>query len=344
MSTQAPPRPDEPKAPSEPAGGDLIGASIAWRAFLVNAPILIASYAIYVFTPATISSPIVVSELLVLIAAVTISLFVNLLLLRRTFAPLERLMLFMRRVDPLEPGQRILVENADPDVRTLAATLNEMLGRLEAERRDSARRAVRAQEIERMRVARELHDGLGQSMSGILLLVDELARQSDDGARETLEEVREATRTGLEEVRRIARDLRPEALEDLGLLRALDVLTTAHKVHTKNRVRLSVPERLPELELEQELVVYRITQEALTNIARHAEASQVEVRLELVDDHRRLRVEIQDDGRGFTPGEADGGVVGMRERALLVRGRLEVRSAPGAGTTVCLQIPLDGAS
>ena len=341
MSTQAPPRPDQPKAPGEPVAGDLIGASIAWRAFLVNAPILVGSYALYVLTPATISSPIVASELVVLIGAVVISLFVNLLLLRRTFAPLERLMLFMRRVDPLEPGQRVLVESADPDVRTLAATLNEMLGRLEDERRSSARRAVRAQEVERMRVARELHDGLGQSMSGILLLVDELARDSDSGARETLEEVREATRTGLEEVRRIARDLRPEALEDLGLLRALAALTTAHKVHTKNRVRLSVPERLPALDLEQELVVYRITQEALTNIARHAEASEVAVRVELTDDRRRLRVEIEDDGRGFSPAEADGGVMGMRERALLVRGRLEVRSAPGAGTTVCLEIPLD---
>ncbi len=320
---------------------DVTGTSLAWRAFLVNAPILVGSYALYVVTPATISSPIAVSELIVLVSAVVVSLFVNLLLLQRTFAPLERLIDFMRRVDPLEPGQRMPVEGGDPDVRALAATLNEMLARLEDERRESARRAVRAQEIERMRVARELHDGLGQSMSGILLLVDELARESADGTRETLEMVREATRTGLEEVRRIARDLRPEALEDLGLLRALEALATLHRTHTRSRVLLHVPERLPKLSLEQELVVYRITQEALTNVGRHAEASKVVMSVEVREDNGRLRVEVRDNGRGFAQADADGGVMGMRERALLVRGQLEVRSELGHGTTVCLELPLD---
>lgn len=322
---------------------DLTGTSLAWRAFLVNAPILIASYAIYVVTPATISSPIAASELVVLVSAVVISLFVNLLLLRRTFAPLERLIEFMRRVDPLEPGQRMLIERGDPDVRALAATLNEMLARLEDERRESARRALRAQEIERMRVARELHDGLGQSMSGILLLVDELARDSEDETRETLELVREATRTGLEEVRRIARDLRPEALEDLGLLRALEALAMVHRTHTRSRVALHVPERLPDMSLEQELVVYRITQEALTNVARHAEANEVVIVVEVREEPARLRIEVRDDGRGFARTDADGGVMGMRERALLVRGQLEVQSVIGSGTTVCLELPLDGA-
>lgn len=321
---------------------DLTGTSLAWRAFLVNAPILVVSYAVYVVTPATISSPIAASELLVLVSAVVISLFVNLLLLRRTFAPLERLIRFMRRVDPLEPGQRLRVEQGDPDVRSLAATLNEMLDRLEDERRESARRAVRAQEVERMRVARELHDGLGQSMSGILLLVDELARATEGEARETLETVREATRTGLEEVRRIARDLRPEALEDLGLLRALEALASLHRTHTKSRVLVHVPERLPDLSLEQELVVYRITQEALTNVARHAGAAAVEVTVEVREETGSLRVEVRDDGRGLTQGDADGGVMGMRERALLVRGQLEVRSTIGIGTVVRLELPLEG--
>lgn len=318
-----------------------MGISVAWRAFLINAAILIGVYGFYVVTPATISKPITALELAVLVSAAVMSLFVNLLLLRRTFAPLERLMSFMRRVDPLEPGQRMLVETGDPDVRALAATLNEMLARLEDERRDSARRAVRAQEVERMRVARELHDGLGQSMSGILLLVDELARESEDGTREALEMVREATRTGLQEVRRIARDLRPEALEDLGLLRALEALATLHRTHTRCRVLLHVPERLPELSLEQELVVYRITQEALTNVARHAEASQVVVSVEVKEDTGRLRVEVRDDGRGFARTDPDGGVTGMRERALLVRGQLAVRSKIGHGTTVRLELPLD---
>lgn len=342
MRTEARPRPPAKHGQDETKQRDLTGTSIAWRAFLVNAPILIGSYALYVVTPATISSPIVVSEMLVLIAAVVISLFVNLVLLRRNFAPLERLVRFMRGVDPLEPGQRMPLEGGDPDVAALGATFNEMLARLEDERRDSARRAVHAQETERMRVARELHDGLGQSMSGILLLVDELARNSDHGSRETLEEVREATRTGLEEVRRIARDLRPEALEDLGLLRALQALATTHGVHTRTRVELRAPPLLPELSLEQELVIYRITQEALTNVARHADARHVEVEVEVREDEGRIRVLVRDDGRGFTPRHAEGGVIGMRERALLVRGQLEVRSAPGQGTTVLLDVPIGG--
>lgn len=327
-------------ARGEALSGELIGTSTAWRAFLVNASILVASYALYVVTPATISSPIAPSELLVLVGAVVISLFLNLILLRRTFAPLQRLMLFMRRVDPLEPGQRMPVEASDPDVRALAVTFNEMLARLEDERRDSARRAVRAQETERMRVARELHDGLGQSMSGILLLVDELARDSGERARETLEDVREATRTGLEEVRRIARDLRPEALEDLGLLRALQTLTRTHEVHTGHRVRLRAPESLPDLTLEQELVIYRVTQEALTNVARHADAAAVDINLHSRDGEDRLSLEVRDDGRGFSPAEADGGVTGMRERALLVGGHLQVRSSIGEGTTVRLDLPV----
>ncbi len=321
----------------------LRGEGLAWRAFVVNAAILVAVSVVYAVTPATISSPIAVTELLVLALAIVVSLFVNLVLLRRTFGALDRLMGFMRGVDPLRPGGRFAIDVRDAEVAELGRSFNEMLDRIETERRESARRAIHAQEVERLRVARELHDGLGQSLTGILLLVDEVARARDDRGRETLEEVREAARAGLEEVRRIARDLRPEALDDLGLVRALDALGTTVAAHTGLAVRRSLPPRLPDLDLEQELVVYRVVQEALTNAARHAGARAVELAVSL--DDGVLRARVRDDGRGFRPVATDGGgVTSMHERALLVQGRVDVASVLGEGTTVSLELPVGAAA
>ena len=310
----------------------LRGEGLAWRAFVVNAAILVAVSVVYAVTPATISSPIAVTELLVLALAIVVSLFVNLVLLRRTFGALDRLMGFMRGVDPLRPGGRFAIDVRDAEVAELGRSFNEMLDRIETERRESARRAIRAQEVERLRVARELHDGLGQSLTGILLLVDEVARARDERGREALEEVR-----------RIARDLRPEALDDLALVRALDALGTTVAAHTGLAVRRSLPPRLPELSLEQELVVYRVVQEALTNAARHAGARAVELAVSL--DAGVLRARVRDDGRGFRPVATDGGgVTSMHERALLVQGRVDVASVLGEGTTVSLELPVGAAA
>src|SRR6185437_14925375 len=139
------------------------------------------------------------------------------------FAPLQRLIGVMHTVDPLAPGTRLYIGPPAKDVRELAEAFNEMLDRLENERRDSARRAVRAQEAERRRLARELHDELGQSLTGVLLQIDQASRHP--GATE-LEEAREGARRSLDEVRRIARDLRPDLLEELGLASALHALAT----------------------------------------------------------------------------------------------------------------------
>src|SRR3712207_2998781 len=140
----------------------------------------------------------------------------NLLLLRPAFRPLDELAETMRRHDPLAPGARARVDG-DPDVAALASTFNDMLDRLESERRDSARRALMVQEEERARIARELHDEVGQTLTGVMLQVESLAAVIPDELREQLDELRETAREGTEEVRRIARRLRPEALEELGL-------------------------------------------------------------------------------------------------------------------------------
>ena len=154
-------------------------------------------------------------------------------------------------------------------MRELAEAFNDMLERLENERRDSARRVVRAQEAERRRVARELHDELGQSLTGVLLQIDQAIRVPDEA---DLEEAREGARRSLDDVRRIARDLRPDTLVELGLASALNALATRFTNQCGVVVDRHLDRDLPALGEDVEVVVYRVAQEALTNIARHAGA------------------------------------------------------------------------
>ncbi len=306
---------------------------------LTNAAVLVGVSMFYVLSPATISSPVLLSEAIVLVAAIIITLFLNLLLLERALAPLEQLRRLMQAVDPLRPGRRIELQRADSDVAALADAFNTMLDRLETERRVSARRAVAAQEEERRRVARELHDELGQVLTGVLLLIDEANRAPPQRASQALEEGREAARAAIEEVRRIVRDLRPEALDDLGLASALAALATSFERRTGIRVERRVAADLPHLSSEQDLVLYRVTQEALTNVARHAHARHAELCIEQIDGH--VRVVVRDDGCGFAGAPRDDrGIGGIRERAMLVRGTVDVQSEPGRGTQVVLSIPV----
>jgi two-component system sensor histidine kinase UhpB len=177
-----------------------------------------------------------------------------------------------------------------------------------------------------VRIARELHDEIGQTLTGALLVLD----QGDSpGARD-------AVRTALAEVREVARRLRPEALDDLGLVPALAALSI--QIQRSARLRVERDLRSPgTLSAEEEVVVYRVAQEALTNVARHARAKRVTLRLGRADD--AIVLEVSDDGRGLPAGVVEGaGLRGMRERAVLVGGRLEVVSA-GAGLTVRLVLP-----
>jgi two-component system sensor histidine kinase UhpB len=252
-------------------------------------------------------------------------LAIDVALLRRAFRPLGALAAFARRVDPLAPGVRALLPSADPEVRDVAAAVDEMLARLEAERRDSARRALAAQEEERLRIARELHDEVGQALTAVLWMVEG--------------EAREAVRAALEDVRAIARRLRPEALDDLGLTAALSALTVAVQRGSGVRFERALDgEAAARLSPEEELVVYRIAQEAVTNIARHARARRASVRL--TGTEAGVVLEVADDGGGFDPAaNGDGaGLRGMRERALLIGARLELDARSGTGTTVRLVI------
>jgi two-component system sensor histidine kinase UhpB len=243
----------------------------------------------------------------------------------------------MHKVDPLLPGRRLRLERGTArELQELADAFNAMLQRLEDERRESARRALRAQEAERRRVARELHDELGQTMTGVLLRIDEAIRSPEDA---DLEEAREEARRSLDDVRRIARDLRPDTLEELGLHSALNGLA----VRFARQTGLNVERRLghlPPLGDDAEIVVYRVAQEALTNVARHAGAERVAIALGR--DGATVTLTVDDDGRGVLAhvGSEARGITGMRERALLVHGRLTVGGSPLGGTHVTLRIPV----
>ena len=315
--------------------------TLFWRVFVTNAAVLTAACAItvLVLSPGVISSGVALVELLVLAGGVGAMLVLNLFLARRVFAPLRDLTSFARDVDPLTPGTRADAGGAPSEATELAAAFNEMLDRLIDERRDSVRRALDAQEGERLRVAQDLHDEVGQTLTSVVLQLGRTSKRVPDAHRAELVEAQETVRASLEEVRRIALQLRPEALDDLGLATALRVLGNRLEEDRDLTVEVRVMEPLPVLTQEEELVIYRVAQEALTNVVRHAGCTRADVSLELLDG--RLELRVADDGRGVARGDEGGGIRGMRERAVLVGARLDISGSRAGGTEVRLALPLD---
>ena len=264
---------------------------LLWRVFAVNAAVLAAGIALLVLTPATVSFPVELVELVLVGLGFAAMLAVDWILLRR------------------------------------------LLGRLQLER-DAARRVLAAQEGERERIGRELHDEVGQSLTAIMLQLDRLHRQTPVAE---LAEAREGVRASLDEVRALSRRLRPEALDDLGLPAALANLAADVSRRTGVRVERDITPG-PRLASEEELVVYRVAQEALTNAVRHGDTTNATLRLDAVDGG--VVLEVSDDGAGFdraTVGTGSG-LEGMHERARLIGASLDIASAPGEGTTVRLRV------
>jgi two-component system, NarL family, sensor histidine kinase UhpB len=312
--------------------------SLLTRVFLANASVLAIVALLLLFSPVEISFPVTNTQAVIIVTGFVVSVAVNLVLLRGLVAPLRRLTETMRSVEPLEPGRRLVIPRADAEVEALATAFNDMLGRLERERRDSGRRALAAQEQERQRIARELHDEVGQVLTGVMLELEQVGKRRG-GEQGELVAAREAVRHALEEVRRIARELRPEVLDDLGLQSALRSLCTAAAAHEGLRVERQLALADGDLSPEVELVVYRVAQESLTNVLRHSGASEVLVALASVDGG--LRLVVRDDGRGLPPSAVGGaGITGMRERALHIGGHLTVGALRGGGTEVRLDVPL----
>ncbi|KAF2776616.1 HAMP domain-containing sensor histidine kinase [Streptomyces coelicoflavus] len=311
--------------------------SLFWRIFGLNSVVLGFATALLLWAPVTVSVPILLTEAVVLVLGMGVMLVANGALLRWGLAPLERLTKLMTTVDLLRPGQRLPISGGG-EVPELIRTFNAMLDRLEAERATSSARVLLAQEAERRRIAQELHDEVGQSMTAILLVLGRAADDADEPLRDELHQAQEITRESLDEVRRLVRRLRPGVLDDLGLISALSSLTHDFATHTGLRVVRRFDADLPALDHETELVLYRVAQESLTNAARHADAERLEVGLARADD--AVTLTITDDGRGIEAAHEGAGIRGMRERALLIGAALDITSTSGAGTRIRLTAPL----
>ncbi|MBZ6199929.1 sensor histidine kinase [Streptomyces olivaceus] len=313
--------------------------SLFWRIFGLNAVVLGFATALLLWAPVTVSVPILLTEAVVLVVGMSVMLVANGALLRWGLAPLERLTRVMTTVDLLRPGQRLPVAGSGGgEVPELIRTFNAMLERLEHERATSTARVLTAQEAERRRIAQELHDEVGQSMTAILLVLGRAADDAEQPLRDELHQAQEITRESLDEVRRLVRRLRPGVLDDLGLISALSSLTHDFATHTGLRVVRRFDPDLPALDPETELVLYRVAQEGLTNTARHADAARVEV--SLAPAGGAVTLTITDDGRGIEAACEGAGIRGMRERVLLIGAALDITSAPGAGTRIRLTAPV----
>ena len=311
--------------------------SLFWRVFAANAAILIVGTLVLVVYPGPLHAHRALLDLGVLLIALVVMLVVNGLLLRHLFRPLVRLAERMDTADVLRGGQRLPVDSRG-EIGALERSFNRMLERLEKERRDAGAHALQAQEAERHRLARGLHDEVGQSMTAVLLQLKRLAANASPEQRSQLAEAQEVVKTSLADVRRLAQELRPELLDHLGLASALAELATGFEQRARVRVRGRLERDLPPLDPRVELVVYRVAQESLTNVARHAQASEVLLSLEQGTGSVVLRV--IDNGRGFDPTHVEGGGLrGIRERALIVGGAIAIKPGPNGGVEVRLEVP-----
>lgn len=304
--------------------------TLFWRLFVPNATVLAVACVVLIVEPANGRAVALVGGLAVMVLA-------NLVLIRRAVAPLVRLAEHMRHVDPLDPGARIAVAADVAEAQLLTRTFNDMLDRLELERRESGLRGLREREQERRHVARELHDEIGQTLTALGLQLDRLARLAPPPLRAELDDARDAALASVDAVRRLARDLRPETLDALGLVPALTHLAEQLSRRTGIPIVRRLRRDLPALDDDQQLALYRVAQEGLTNAVRHADAGHIELALDGRGDEVILTV--ADDGRGIDgDGRGDGGLRSMRERAVSLGGSLAVRPREGGGTELRLEL------
>lgn len=299
-------------------------------------------------------------QFLVLAWAAILSLLLNMLMLRRRFRPLEKLIEDLESIDPARPSEAREAFKAPEaasgrpiaEIERLGASFRSLLERVESERRRSGRLVLRAQEQERGRVARDLHDEVNQSLTAILVRLEAVAQGAPPELADELRDVKAVAGQAMDELLKLARQLRPAALDDHGLAAAIEGQVRRFEEQTGLPVALRFDTDGAGLDTERHTVIYRVAQEALANVARHAGARQVSV--SLAKAAGGVTLEIRDDGEGFDPtavavaretaqsaGRAPGaglGLEGMAERARLVGGRLMINSAPGSGTRVMLRV------
>jgi two-component system, NarL family, sensor histidine kinase UhpB len=280
------------------------------------------------------------SEFALLAFTIILILLVNILMVRRRFSPLEELTDRIEAVDPAQPSTFEAPEGGvgTQEVDRLARSFQMLLGRVEAERRRSGRLVLRAQEEERRRLARDLHDEVNQALTAILLRLEAASHGAPAELEEELGELKRLVNQAMEELLQLARQLRPTALDDHGLLPALATHVRRFASQTGIQADLDTHGE-PDLAPDQEIAVYRVAQEALANVARHADASRVHVALDTSGPVLELRV--CDDGRGFDSMRRRKGLGldGMAERARLIGGELTIDSRPGSGTQLVMRVP-----
>jgi two-component system sensor histidine kinase UhpB len=356
MSTQ-------PESPAEPAPAAprlpgvaraLLRVPLFYKILIANAALVLigtvfgsAVTSAYVRRSPERSTVELVGVLAVIGIAVTLA--VNALILWLALRPLDQLERTAARVQKGDLDCRVPASPvADRELERLTRTFNAMLDNLAAYRerlREVAARALGAAEEERKRIARELHDETAQMLAALLIRIRVVRGARDAAATDALlEDMRAEVGQALEGIRRFARGLRPPALDELGLVPAIE----SHVRYLAEIARLDITVDADELghglPPEAELALYRIVQESLSNVVRHAGATRAAVRIAREPD--RVVVTVDDDGRGFDPAEVAArepgrlGLFGMSERAIYLGGRAEVTSTPGAGTRVRAEVPL----
>lgn len=313
------------------------------RVAAINAVLLLVAVGvtIVVLVPGHESSYRVNVEGVVLLVAVLLVVLVNVLVLRRVMRPVQELTALARTVDLSDPKPPLPDAQPDSEAGELALTFNQMLSRLRAERREATGRVLAGQEAERLRIAQELHDQVGQELTAVLLLLSRLESRTPEELRSAVRDAQNSVRSSLEDVRRISTELRPEALDDLGLESALAVLCDRLAERGGLDVACRIDSDLPQLSPETELVIYRVAQEALTNAARHSGSRRAE--FDLHRDGARILLTVRDFGKGIGGTRLVGtGVRGMRERAGLIGASLEIGDAEAKpGAQVRLQVPIE---
>jgi two-component system sensor histidine kinase UhpB len=335
----------------------LASLPILYKVLIANALVVFAGAVVGTYTTVRFVNEDIVPtrEGLVLLfggLGVVLSLAVNYWVLKVAFEPLDSLERvatavrngdFSARTEPWRFG--------DPQLLRFSETFNKTLDELQRDREQIqllANQVIRAQEDERQRVSRELHDDTAQVLFAQLLRLTALKSSTNDQVRDTAKEMEDMTVEAIESVRRLALELRPPALDDLGLREALGALVQRFEDQSDIKVDYRIAGHRERLSGEIELVLYRVAQEAMTNVLKHSGATSVVIDLIRTPDN--VALSVTDNGKGIDPtipmvrdGRGLGlGLFGMEERVQLVGGTLSITAVDPHGTRVIASIPIDG--
>ena len=317
-------------------GDSLIGQVVAANVVLVTLTLFTAS----VVAGLDLSVNDQRWQFIVLALVILLTFCVNIWMLQRRFGPLEHLIDRIERIDPAEPSTFELAGDPVEEIDRLAQSFRGLLQRVDDERRRSGKLVLRAQEEERRRVARDLHDEVNQSLTAILLRLEALALDMPPEHADEVAELKRLANQTMDELLNLARQLRPTALDDHGLVPAIEAQVRGFEERSGVQAQLETSGDPTLLDEEKQTVIYRVAQEALANAGRHARAHSVALALDM--DGAAAELRVRDDGVGFDPVAARGdglGLGGMAERARLVGGELDLRSSPGSGTELTLRVP-----